>query len=78
MMSTATLSLPINRTLQKISANMTSALKIKALKLLTATTYVQWCVFQAFIKSKEVMCYKNKILKNFLPVGKCMNSIMKN
>ena len=56
-----------SRTLQKISANMTSVLKIKALKSLVATADVHWSIFQAFIKSKEVICYKNNILKISCP-----------
>ena len=61
-MSTATL-LPVNQPFQKISANMTSALKTKALMSLVATSDVKWCILQTFIKSIEVICYKNNILK---------------
>jgi hypothetical protein len=42
---------------------MTSVLKIKALKLFVATTDVQWCIFQAAVKSEDVICHKNHIMK---------------
>jgi len=57
---------------------MTSALKIAALKSLVATTDVQWCIFQDFIKKQRSHLLQEQYSEDFLPMGKCKNTTMKN